>query len=154
MLQFRSLNIINAILLIMVSALLFISCDDTICSNLYTANVNISFFDRQSRDTKTLIVDSVGALATDSMFYREDTASLFILPLNSISDSTVFLFFTSAGTDTLTVSYQRTIDLQSKDCGFTQIFEQLEVPYSSYPEVIVKSSTLSITNDDDIEIYY
>ena len=88
------------------------------------------------------------------MFYREDTASLFILPLNSFSDSTVFLFFTGAGTDTLTVSYQHTIDLQSKDCGFTQIFEQLEVPYSSYPEVIVKSSTLSITNDDDIEIYY
>ena len=150
----RLLNIYNAILLIMMAALFLISCDDTICSNLYTSNINISFFDSQSRNSKTLIVDSIGALGTDSIFYREDTASLYILPVNTISDSTVFIFFSNENIDTITVSYTRTISLLSKDCGYSQAFEQLNVPYTSFPEVIVKSSVLSITNDDDIEIYF
>ena len=152
--SFRSLKIYNILALVMVLALFIISCDDTICSNLYTSNVNISFFDRQSRDTKSLIVDSIGALGTDSIFYREDTASFYTLPVNTFSDSAVFLFFNNDKTDTLTVHYNRTVIIISRDCGYSQIFDQLEVPYSTYPEVVVKTSTLAISNKDDIEVYY
>ena len=154
MLPSRNLKIYRIIVLMMVLFLILEACDDTICPNLNSSNVIIAFFDSQTQGAKSLIVDSISAIGTDSLFYKQDTASIFTLPVNTFSDSTIFLFFNKGKTDTISVHYTRTVSLLSKDCGFTQVFDQLSVSYTTFPEAVVKSRILSITNENDIEIYY
>ncbi len=129
-------------------------CDDSICSNFNSSIVKISFFDKQTKAPKETVFDSITAIGSDSLFYLQDTLSVVPLPVNTLVDSTTFIFFNSGNSDTIRIKYYRDVSLISSTCGYTESFEQVQVPYSTFPEVIVKNNTLSITNDSDIQIYY
>ncbi len=132
----------------------FAACDDTICSNLYSTTVNVSFYDKQSRALKLTKFDTVTSSGTDTLFYVNDSLSTYLLPVNTFTDSTLFLFIRNGKTDSLLVRYRRTMNLISKQCGFSQVFVQVEAPYSTFPEVISNKNTLDITHDINIQVYY
>ena len=140
--------------IILLILLIGTACDDTICSTIYSTNLNVGFFDQQTRKPKITKFDSVTAVGTDSIYYKLDSTSVYVLPVNSFADSTIFLFINNGVPDSLLVRYNRTVNLISGDCGVDQIIDQANSPYSTFPEVISKNNTLSITNDNNIEIYY
>jgi len=145
-----AINLGVFILMILIST----ACDDTICSNLYSPNLTVGFFDQKSRNAKITKFDSITAVGTDSIFYKLDSTSTYLLPANPFADSAIFLFINNGTIDSLFVSYNRTIVVESSDCGYYQIYENVNATYSTFPEVISNNNTLSIKNENNIEIYY
>ncbi len=128
-------------------------CDDSICSNFNTSIVKISFFDKQTGLEKETTFDSIMSYGSDSLLYAHDTLSVVSLPVNPQSDSTIFIFFTPGSSDTLLLSYQRDVSLTSPSCGYSEMFDNIQVPYSTFSKVVLKSKTLSIANASDIEVF-
>ena len=149
------LSVINvpAILIVLIMGF-SAGCDDTICSDLNTARVIISFFDLVSRAPKTAKFDTVTAIGTDSVFVKEDSATEFSFPVNQTSDSTVFLFKNAGITDTLTINYLRNTSLVSSRCGYSTQLSLLDITRSTFPEDTIVNKMLNASVNSNIQVYY
>jgi hypothetical protein len=130
------------------------SCDDTVCSDLGTAQVIIIFNDEISRSVKSIIIDSITSPGTDSILARMDTIASCSLPVNTSVDSTIFYFFRPGTIDTMVVRYTRVYSLLSEECGFKTVYGNVNAGYHTFPEVISKNNELNDANKSNIEVYF
>jgi hypothetical protein len=96
----------------------------------------------------------ITALESQVFFYADTSLSICYLPVNTDSGHTDFLFFNLDGSiDTLSVGYDKTERLISKDCGFELQFKNIEIINTTYENAISLENELSRINEENIKIY-
>jgi len=101
----------------------------------------------------TVVVQSITADYTDSVFYASDTLSYAQLPLNPAADETVlYVKYNDTRTDTVTVRYTRVSDVLFDQCGVQQMYKNLTLPEtSSRIKIANKNVTYPAVSNLEIE---
>ncbi len=124
---------INLVFILFISALVTYSCvDDDVCDKSTTPRLTIGFKDIYDNKyvVDSLIVDRVntdGTISNEGIFTKIDSVRI---PLNAISDKTVFYLYNSKQTldadkDIITVKYQTAQEFVSKACGLRAVFNNV-----------------------------
>ncbi len=134
---------------------------DELCFTENGSEVRIDFkriiypdTDSAFTENDTLIFLQIKALDTDSVFVQMDTLSTVVLPINTGSDETTFLFDTERGAYALELSYQRKQRLIPADCGPEQIFDELAATTFSFDSLAVIQPRLIDPPITNVEIYH
>ena len=132
---------------------------DEICFTDNDTTIKISFktiiyadTDSAFLENDTLIFSRVTALDTDSIFIESDTLSAVVLPVNTGSNSTVFILDSDQGSDTLEFNYKRVQRLISVECGPDQMIDNLEAGKFTFDSLNIISPVL-LEETDNVEVY-
>lgn len=146
------------ILAILVLFCVMISCekDDFCTQNPVTPKLVLRFYDNFDR-TKLKTVNQlyVWAAGKDSIFVNQSTDSISI-PLNAISNETVYNFSKGNIVNQITIRYTPQQIYVSRSCGFKVNFE--EISYISNNTWIsdfeVKTTTINSQNAAHVQIFH
>ena len=147
------------ILIIIYTSLLF-SCKESAC-NLTTKSVLKIGFYTIKNNTETLTpFDSLtiyGIGKEGNLLYNASSNinSVFI-PLSQNQDISSFVINTKGTLDTLSISYTRHLQLVSKECGFSTIFEISNVNLSKnrFNSFKIINPTIDTEYEENIRIYF
>ena len=147
------------ILLVVIIPLLF-SCKDNTCDQNTSSLLQIGFYAypraAATPDTiDTLTIYGIGK-AGYFLFYDSSVASLY-LPLSMNMDSSSFVINSKGKKlDTLTINYTRHLQLISKECGFSTIFEitNASVTRHFFDSLKVTNSTVTTSYGENIRIFF
>jgi len=139
----------------------FMACaPDEICFTNNDTQVKISFkkeiypgTDSAFFENDTLIFSRISALDTDSIFVESDTLFRVVLPVNTGTNATIFIFDSDQGSDTLELHYQGTHKLISVDCGPEQIIDNLEAGVFSFDSLAILNPVLLESENTNVEVY-
>ncbi len=99
--------------------------------------------DSQIIDT-TLTGLSVYAIGReDSLLYDRDSTNAILLPLNPFADTTHFILWFGAKSDTISFAYSRSLKMASPECGFAMYF-YVEDSYHTHTFI----DSISLTDPD------
>jgi hypothetical protein len=135
-----------------------------ICLALLTFLLLNSCYDCEDTSEPVLIVNFTDGNRYDHFYGIGGIDTLPMageVPVAINSDTSIYIFIGSSGTDTLGISYKRTIDYASENCGFAitlNSFEMLELSTFSHAEFRVYDSSSSMIgnskrNEYEIDIY-
>jgi len=139
---------------IVVCLIWFLSaCENTDCITFSRNFIVVQFLD-SADNKKDTTFSYITASSSNVIFYKDTTLSTYALPINTNRSETTYIFVGINNVmDTLQVGYISGQRLISEDCGFELQLRQIEILYSSFPNVIALQNQLSTLNEIDIEIY-
>jgi len=148
------------------------SCEDTLCTSVFTSEFKVEYFNIVYSETDSETVEQplvnftkVFALGNeDSLFYSEQSLKEITLAIDPDEDFTTFVIETLDSisiedsvqifSDTLSVRYVRRQRLISEDCGPEQLYIDFEIVQSTYDSINLFQDQLKTINDRFIEIFY
>jgi hypothetical protein len=132
---------------------LYVLTEDCITFN--TRFVIVEFLDSATGNSKSRPFDLISAQESQVIFYGDTSLSTYYLPINTELEQTLFLFLNpDASIDTLEVSYDKTITLISKDCGYDFEFKNLEIIQTTFDSTLSLGNELSRLNEENIKIFF
>ena len=140
--------------------ILFFSCNE--CEPIADGSneIKIAFFDvskpiENSNDFESLKVkyDSILVVGySETLLVTEDSLTSVTLPL-SPEKTTTFIFMLGNTTDSLTVNYQRNINVDTPDCGISEEIFDLEISNpTSFQEAMVIRTMVDFSGQNNITI--
>jgi len=108
----------------------FSSCDENTCEEPTDVNLKIGFYTiKNNRETDSVVnnLTIYGIGREDSLIYNQAIAKKIILPLNQLSDTSIFSIRINDNEDICAFYYSRTVRLISHDCGFITEFDISEI---------------------------
>ena len=115
------------------------------------------YFKTDSLNIDTALVDlSIYARGReDSLLYDRDSVNHIVLPLNPFSDTTQFIFWAGADTDTITFYYYRFLKMASPECGFAMnfIISSFTNSKSFIDSVSLTDPTLDANKEEHLQIF-
>lgn len=142
-------------------ALVFSSClTPPDCLVTATNNLKIKFTKRVIKNLKPTFVDTtltflyVKVTGTDSLFYKGESKSSLVLPVNPTATETTFTLYQKDQTDTIAVTYTPRNIIISPECGSYVYYQSLFVVGTSYSRFVISSSQLSTSATSNIEIRF
>ncbi len=131
------------------------ACDTTDCITFNTRFVIVDFLDSATGDSKSRQFDLISAQESQVIFYSDTSLNTYYLPVNTELEQTVFLFLNPDQTiDTLEVSYDKTVTLISKDCGYDLEFKNLGIIQTTFDSAVSLENELSRLNEENIKIFF
>ncbi len=137
----------------------FSACtNDEVCEEATANNLRIGFYAPGETEPVQRPIDSLtvfGLERPDSMIYDNAYSVLLAeLPLDPNNDTTTFVLEFPTETDTLTVTYQRNLNLISVECGFAMFFdlEGMENTENFIVSTTILISEVTNTFDEHIQI--
>ncbi len=131
------------------------ACDTTDCITFNTRFVIVDFLDSATGNSKSRQFDLISAQESQVIFYSDTILSTYYLPVNTELEETIFLFLNPDQTiDTLEVSYDKTVILISKDCGYDLEFKNLGIIRTSFDSAVSLENELSRLNEENIKIFF
>lgn len=80
--------------------------------------------------------------------------STVTLPVDPDTSAVTFVFdIVGYGVDTLTLSYQNGVRLISEECGFEQIYSELDYVRSDFDSISIRNRILAEQINEDIRVY-
>lgn len=151
----------NKIQIILFSLALFCyGCNECEPLSDGSTEIVISFFDitkpiENTNNFETLEVkyDSILVVGySETLLVQEDTTAFFTLPL-SPNDSTTFVFMLGNTADSLTLSYQRSISVNSPDCGVLEEILGLAIGNpTSFKQATILKTTVDFSGAGNVSI--
>lgn len=133
--------------------ILLASClDEPDCISTASNKVAISLRRIAEDSARTVKFDRILVSGTDSVFYESDSLSFLHLPVNPATTETTFRFYYELKMDSLVLSYTRETKVVSPQCGAFNYFQELSVVSTSFGQVIVDNSQLSISGTANLTI--
>jgi hypothetical protein len=137
------------------------SClDDPDCVRTADTALVISFKRLSDSKADTVILYSISAVGTDSIFYKStesdelDTLNGFaLLSVNPYADETLFKFLFPLGQKIMRVGYKNTARFISEECGSERNQYDLTILETQFDSVRVVNPVLSIDRTPNIEIF-
>lgn len=118
------------------------------------SKLRVRFFDKASQTVARVNFDSVKAVGSDSLFYTQnDSLSTFDLELNHFSNSAIYIFYSGATIDTLSVAYSASTSVVSPECGPTLSFDALSLVKHTFDSTVLSNSFFDSSLEDNIQIY-
>jgi len=152
--------------LVIIIPLLF-SCKDTPCDVNTDSLLQIGFYSHYKPSLKhdTLDTLSVYGIGKTGYYLYKDTAfSSILLPLSMNLNSSSFVIqniimrngISSNVNDTLTLNYTRHLQLISKDCGYSTLFEitNASVTRHFFDSLSVTTTTVTTSYGENIRIFF
>jgi len=131
------------------------ACDTTDCITFNTRFVIVDFLDSATGDSKSRQFDLISAQESQVIFYSDTSLSTYYLPVNTELEQSIFLFLNTDQTiDTLEVSYDKTVILISKDCGYDLEFKNLGIIQTTFDSAVSLENELSRLNEENIKIFF
>jgi hypothetical protein len=131
------------------------ACETEDCITFNTRFVIVEFLDSATGNSKSRPFDLISAQESQVIFYGDTSLSTYYLPINTELEQTLFLFLNpDASIDTLEVSYDKTITLISKDCGYDFEFKNLEIIQTTFDSTLSLGNELSRLNEENIKIFF
>ena len=131
------------------------ACETTDCITFNTRFVIVDFLDSATGDSKSRQFDLITAQESQIIFYSDTSLSTYYLPVNTELEQTRFLFLNPDQTiDTLDVSYDKSLILISKDCGYDMEFKNLGIIGTSFDSAVSLENELSRLNEENIKIFF
>ncbi len=131
------------------------ACETTDCITFNTRFVIVDFLDSATGDSKSRQFDLISAQESQVIFYSDTSLSTYYLPVNTEQEQTIFLFLNPDQTiDTLEVSYDKSVILISKDCGYDLEFKNLGIVQTTFDSAISLENELSRLNEENIKIFF
>ena len=131
------------------------ACETTDCITFNTRFVILKFLDSATGDSKSREFDLIAAQKSQVIFYSDTSLSTYLLPVNTEEERTLFLFLNpDQSVDTLEVSYDKTVSLISKDCGYDLEFKNLGIIQTTFDSAVSLENELSRLNEENINIFY
>lgn len=135
-------------------SLAFLGCDTTDCITFNTRVVIVDFLDSATEDPINRDFNWISAIDSELFFYTDTTLSKVLLPINTETGRTTFLFGNTDNTiDTLEVEYRKTERLISEDCGFDFEFKGIKIIYTTFDNALSLENELSLLNEENIKIF-
>jgi hypothetical protein len=129
------------------------ACENTDCITFSRNYIIVQFLD-SANNKKDTTFSYITALRSNVIFYSDTTLDTYLLPINTNGSETTFIFGgANNDSDTLQVGYSPRERLISEECGFELQIREVEILYSSFPDVNPLQNQLSTLNEIDIEIY-
>lgn len=142
--------------LIFIGLLFWQACEEPDCEFVFTSTVNLTFYTLSENEPDEVFVRKISAVGVTDTLILENAAdvSAVALPVNPDSSVVTFVFdIVGYGVDTLTLSYQNGVRLISEECGFEQIYSDLEYVRSDFDSISIRNRILAEQIDEDIRIY-
>ena len=131
------------------------ACETTDCITFNTRFVIVDFLDSATGDSKSRQFDLITAQESQIVFYGDTSLSTYYLPVNTELEQTRFLFLNPDQTiDTLDVSYDKSLTLISKDCGYDMEFKNLGIIATTFDSAVSLENELSRLNEENIKIFF
>lgn len=131
------------------------ACETTDCITFNTRFVIVEFLDSATGDSKSRQFDIISAQESQVIFYSDTSLSTYYLPVNTEREQTRFLFLNPDQTiDTLEVSYDKSVILISKDCGYDLEFKNLGIIQTTFDSAVSLENELSRLNEENIKIFF
>ncbi len=133
---------------------------EEVCITDNTTVIQVGFFkevfsgtDSAEVEEDTLIINSITALGTDSVFLSAQEVSQLTLPINTGSDQSTYNLELPSSTETLQFSYQVFSRFVSEDCGLELIVDSLKLGQTSFDSVVITQTLLNSNIDNNVEVY-
>jgi hypothetical protein len=131
------------------------ACETTDCITFNTRIVIVDFLDSATGASKSRQFDLISAQESQVIFYSDTSLSTYFLPVNTELEQTLFLFLNPDQTiDTLEVSYDKSVTLISKDCGYDFEFKNLGIIQTTFDSAVSLENELSRLNEENIKIFF
>ncbi|MGM0581481.1 MAG: DUF6452 family protein [Bacteroidota bacterium] len=101
----------------------------TLDANLEERNVAVAF-------------DSIKSPQTDSIFFFQDTLSVFQLPLSPAENQTDFFFYYGPNVDTIRFTYEKRNRVDSPECGIDMEFIGMDTAFQTFDSLVIVNDTL------------
>jgi hypothetical protein len=151
---------LNNLLFLLLSLLLFpilSGCfDNSDCGTNNTNVVVVEFFSRETGSALIVNFDSV--FAQNNQFDYRSLAdrrplNTYSLPVNPLSDTVTYVFRQAGNDETITITYNRVLNLIHPDCGAEQIYNNIRVVSTTFDSYLSYNNSLRRLNEFNIEIY-
>ena len=171
---------------LMLSAVVFLSdaCKNEDCVSVFNNDLLVSFITTDTLEDgkveihpKDTVFYSIVAEGNDTVFYdKNDTRSIFALPVNPAGEATKFIFqvidsirydtlsldpleidtlyFLNPDPHILSVSYVRRERIITEDCGVEIGYFDIEITGTTFPDATVVADRLDRFNEANIEILF
>jgi hypothetical protein len=136
--------------------LLLLSCTPSSCLEETESYLKASFY----RNTTPIAPDSLtlNGLNNDSLIYtNKASVQPALIPLNSSTDSCIFIMRINGVTDTIEFRYSSYPHLISKECGYTyyhQLDTLLKFTKHIIKDIYIGNMTITNLNVENIRIFY
>lgn len=137
------------------------SCEEkTICDLATDVPLRAKFFsilnDTLEVDTITGSFSVIGIGASDSLASGLTSQNSMQFTLNPFQDITEYQLIFDGVSDTLSITYQRELELVSEQCGFITIFDikKLESTYNYIDSVALINTEVRTENEQHVKIYF
>ncbi|MGD0710000.1 MAG: DUF6452 family protein [Bacteroidales bacterium] len=140
--------------------LLLFSCKDTPCDVNTSSLLQIGFYAYHKPSAKHDTLDTLsiyGIGKAGYYLYKDSAEALIYLPLSMNMDSSSFVINSKGKKkDTLTINYTRHLQLISKECGFSTIFNitNVSVTRHFFDSLKVTNSTINTSYGENIRIFF
>jgi len=115
----------------------------------------VEFLDSATGKSKSREFDLISAQESQVIFYSDTSLSTYLLPVNTEQEQTLFLFLNPDLTiDTLELSYDKTVRLISKDCGYDFEFANIGIIQTTFDSAVSLENELSRLNEENIKIFF
>jgi hypothetical protein len=146
-------------IILTVSVLSLFSCTPGSCFEETESYLKATFYIIEPAE-KITAPDSltIHGISNDSILYNKSVnITRALIPLNASTESCKFIIQTKGITDTIQFRYNSFPHLISKECGYTYYHHLDTIPgYTTHAikSIIVKNSTITNLNVENIRIYY
>jgi hypothetical protein len=131
------------------------ACDTTDCITFNTRLVIVEFLDSATGNSKSREFDLIAAQESQVIFYSDTSLSTYLLPVNTEQEQTLYLFLNpDQSIDTLELSYDKTVRLISKDCGYDFEFKNVGIIQTTFDSAVSLENELSRLNEENIKIFF
>ena len=145
----------------MLCGLFLVACaPEEVCITDNTTLIEVGFYkelfagtDSAMMEEDTIIVNSITAFNTDSIFVLADTITAVSLPVNTGTNETTYVFELPTSNQSLQFSYQVFTRFVSEDCGLEVIIDSLQVGQTTFDSVVVTQRLLNSDIENNVEVY-
>jgi hypothetical protein len=115
----------------------------------------VEFLDSATGISKSREFDLIAAQESQVIFYSDTSLSTYLLPVNTDQEQTLYLFLNpDQSIDTLELSYDKTVRLISKDCGYDFEFKNVGIIQTTFDSAVSLENELSRLNEENIKIFF
>ena len=133
---------------------------EEVCISDNTTLIEVGFYkelfagtDSAMMEADTVIINSITALDTDSVFVTSVEVTAVSLPVNTGMEQTTYTFDLPEGLQTLQFSYQLFSRFVSEDCGLEVIVDSLKLEQTTFDSVAIRATLLNSEIANNVEIY-
>lgn len=132
------------------------------CNSPVQTSLGIGFYQMVrgvQQDSTLPALTMYGIGRADSLLADSIASSRVYIPLNQSADTSAFFIqpdSSSAGGDTITVKYKRSLQFVSSGCGFTT-FYKIDTAFTTYhyiDSLAISTNKIVTTNAINLQIYY
>jgi hypothetical protein len=132
------------------------SCTDNRCNESTVVELNAEVIVSDATLINAKFLDSLSVYSPDWIDSVHYSSANYMLELNPIKDTTIFVFTSQLWVDTVWVFYKRQLVYLSQECGFVNYYKVDSTRYSNnnIDSLVWVNKKLTTQNDGHVKIYF